>query len=79
MGPVENPAGKAVGVGYWTGGYMTVHANETIYAPRGTQVRNARESARGNGTTIINNVTINRQVDEAALLARLARQVRRAS
>jgi hypothetical protein len=54
-----------------------VHANETLYAPRGTTVRNARESARGGGTTIVNHVTINRQIDEAALLARLARQVRR--
>ena len=81
MGPVTNPAGKAVGVGFWQGGWMTVHAAETIYAPRGTTVRNARESARDGrgGTTIVNNVTINRQVDEAALLARLARQVRRAS
>lgn len=73
------PPGKAVGVGFWQGGWMQVHANETLYAPRGTTVRNARESARGGGTTIVNHVTINRQIDEAALLARLARQVRRAS
>jgi translation initiation factor 1 (eIF-1/SUI1) len=59
---------------------MTVHANETLYAPRGTTVRNARESARdGRGVTVINNVTVNKSIDEAALLARLARQVRRAS
>ena len=58
---------------------MNVHAGETIYAPRGTTVRNARESARGGGTTIVNNITVHKGIDEAALLARLARQVRRAS
>ena len=59
---------------------MTVHAAETIYAPRGTTVRNARESARdGRGVTVINNVTINRQIDEAAFMAKMARQLRRAS
>jgi hypothetical protein len=57
---------------------MTVHANETIYAPRGTTVRNARESNRG-GTTIVNNVTINSQIDKEAFLAEMARRVRRAS
>jgi hypothetical protein len=73
------PAGRAVGTGFWQGGWMTVHANETLYAPRGTTVRNARESARGGGTTIVNNITVHKSIDEAALLARLARQVRRAS
>jgi hypothetical protein len=83
VGPAEKPPGttppgKAVGVGYWQGGWMTVHANETIYAPRGTTVRNARESNRG-GTTIVNNVTINSQIDKEAFLAEMARRVRRAS
>ena len=72
--------GKAIGVGYWQGGYMTVHAAETIYAPRGTTVRNARESARdGRGVTVINNVTIANALDEEAFLNKLARRVRRAS
>jgi len=79
-GPVENPAGRAVGTGFWQGGWMTVHANETLYAPRGTTVRNARESARGGGgVTVINNVTIANQIDKEAFLADLARRVRRAS
>jgi len=75
----ETPPGKAVGVGFWQGGWMTVHAAETVYAPRGTTVRNARESGRGGGVTVVNNVTINRQIDEAAFMARMLRQVRRAS
>ena len=59
---------------------MTVHANETLYAPRGTTVRNARESERGGGgVTVINNVTIASQIDKEAFLADLARRVRRAS
>ena len=74
------PPGKAVGTGFWQGGWMTVHANETLYAPRGTTVRNARESARGGGgVTVINNVTIANQIDKEAFLADLARRVRRAS
>jgi hypothetical protein len=77
--PGTTPPGKAVGTGFWQGGWMTVHANETLYAPRGTTVRNARESARGGGVTVINNVTVAKGIDEAALLAKLARQVRRAS
>ena len=79
MGPATNPAGRAVGTGFWQGGWMTVHANETIYAPRGTTVRNARESARGGGVTVINNVTVNKSIDEAAFTAKLMRQIRRAS
>jgi tape measure domain-containing protein len=79
-GSATPPGGKAIGVGFWQGGWMTVHANETLYAPRGTTVRNARESARdGRGMTVINNVTINRQIDEAAFMAKMARQLRRAS
>ena len=74
------PPGKAVGVGYWQGGWMTVHANENIYAPRGTTVRNARESARdGRGVTVINNVTIANQIDKEAFMAELTRRIRRAS
>jgi hypothetical protein len=39
-GPPTNPTspGRAVGTGFWYGGAMTVHADETIYAPRGTRV-----------------------------------------
>ena len=78
MGPVTNPAGRAVGTGFWQGGWMTVHANETLYAPRGTEVRNAREGGRG-GTVVNNYVTIASQIDEEAFLSKLARRVRRAS
>jgi len=78
MGPVTNPASKAVGVGFWQGGMMTVHANETLYAPRGTEVRTAREGGR-NGVTVINHVTINSQIDKEAFLADMARRIRRAS
>lgn len=71
------PPGKAVGVGYWAGGWMAVHAGETIYAPRGTAVQTAYESARNGGSTVINNyVTINRAIDEEAFLARMARRLR---
>lgn len=67
------PPGKAVGVGFWQGGWMQVHANETLYAPRkATGAQRPRERAHGGGTTIVNHVTINRKIDEAALLARLA-------
>lgn len=79
-GPSPAPAaapGKAVGVGYWYGGWMTVHANETIYAPRGTSVRTAGESAERGQTVINNYVTVNRPLDEESLLARLARRVQR--
>jgi len=76
--PPSTPPGKAVGVGYWQGGWMQVHRNENIYAPRGTEVRNAREGARG-GVTVINNVTIANQIDRESFLADLTRRVRRAS
>jgi len=66
-----------VGVGYWSGGWMTVHANETIYAPRGTSVQTARESAEAGGTVVNNYVTINRAIDEEAFLARMARRLQR--
>lgn len=79
VGPVTNPASKAVGTGFWQGGWMTVHAGETLYAPRGTTVRNARESSRGGGVTVVNNVTINSQIDKEAFLADMARRIRRAS
>jgi hypothetical protein len=56
---------------------MAVHAGETIYAPRGTAVQTAYESARNGGSTVINNyVTINRAIDEEAFLARMARRLR---
>jgi hypothetical protein len=58
---------------------MTVHANETLYAPRGTQVRNARESARGGGVVNNFNTTIIRQIDEEAFIAKVVRRIRRAS
>jgi len=82
IGPAPAPAaapGRAVGVGYWAGGWMTVHANETIYAPRGTSVQTARESAEG-GRMVVNNnnyITINRAIDEEAFLARMARRLQR--
>jgi hypothetical protein len=72
--PGTTPPGRAVGTGFWQGGWMAVHANETIYAPRGTQVRNARESGRG-GVTVINNVTIASQIDKEAFLADIARRI----
>ncbi len=82
QGPATNPnttpPGRAVGTGFWQGGWMTVHANETLYAPRGTQVRNAREGARG-GVTVINNVTIASQIDKEAFLSEMSRRIRRAS
>lgn len=73
------PPGRAIGTGYWYGGWMTVHANETVYAPRGAAVYTAHESAGGRpgGTTVVNNyVTINRAIDEEAFLARMARRLR---
>jgi len=82
QGPATNPnttpPGRAVGTGFWQGGWMTVHANETLYAPRGTQVRNAREGARS-GVTVINNVTIASQIDKEAFLSEMSRRIRRAS
>lgn len=77
-GGTTPPPGKAIGTGFWQGGWMTVHANETLYAPRGTQVRNARESARG-GVTVVNHVTINSQIDKEAFLSEMSRRIRRAS
>jgi hypothetical protein len=51
-----------------------------LYAPRGTTVRTARESARDGGGTVVNNyVTIANRLDEEAFLNKLARRVRRAS
>jgi tape measure domain-containing protein len=70
------PPGRAIGTGFWQGGWMTVHANETIYAPRGTSVTTARESERQ--TNVINNyITVASRIDEEALLARMARRLRR--
>lgn len=72
------PPGRAIGTGFWGGGWMTVHANETIFAPRGTGIMTAKESASQRGATVINNyVTVNHQIDEEAFLARMARRLRR--
>lgn len=71
-----NPPGRAVGVGFWAGGYMQVHANETIYAPRGTRVDRPGEGMGMAAATIVNYVTINQQIDEEAFLAKMARRLR---
>jgi len=76
--PGTTPPGRAIGTGFWGGGWMTVHANENIYAPRGTEVRNAREGARS-GVTVVNNVTINSKIDKEAFLSEMSRRIRRAS
>ena len=70
-----NPPGRAVGTGFWYGGAMTVHADETIYAPRGTRVDRAGEMSMA-AATIVNYVTINQQIDEEAFLAKMARRLR---
>ena len=69
------PPGRAIGTGFWQGGYMTVHADETIYAPRGTRVDRAGEMSMA-AAPIVNYVTINQQIDEEAFLAKMARRLR---
>ena len=55
---------------------MTVHADETIYAPRGTRVDRPGEGMGMAAATIVNYVTINQQIDEEAFLAKMARRLR---
>jgi tape measure domain-containing protein len=75
-GPGASAPGRAIGEGFWAGGYMTVHKDETLYAPRGTRVARPGEGMSLAAATVVNYVTINQQIDEEAFLAKMARRLR---
>jgi hypothetical protein len=72
------PPAKAVGVGYWPGGPMRVHRDETIYLPYGSSVTTAAESNRagGSGGSVIINAQVSSNIDVEALTAQVARRLR---
>lgn len=72
------PPGKAVGTGYWQGGLVSVHKDETIYLPTGSAIMTATQSRQMQGAAPqVIQVTVSRALDEEAVVNRILQKIRR--
>jgi len=72
------PPGKAVGTGYWQGGLVSVHKDETIYLPTGSAIMTATQSRQMQAAAPqVIQVTVSRALDEEAVVNRILQKIRR--